>query len=132
MANHAALWVACCARCVDQDTAFARLLLVHLGLNDFVLYRASSLQEILPQEESRAGHAFGQCTFSPDDEGLDPVIFIKIDCELLELLSIFDANDLCLRVSGLIEARISLVGDVDASVDLVVHDASHEGDGPLR
>jgi len=41
-------------------------------------------------------------------------------------------DDFSFRVVGLIEDSISLICDVYSSVNLVVHNASHEADRPLR
>ena len=41
-------------------------------------------------------------------------------------------DDFSLGVVGLIEDSISLICDVYSSVNLVVHNASHEADRPLR
>lgn len=47
------------------------------------------------------------------------------------MLSGLDNDDLSLSMLGLVEDSICLVSDVNACVDLIVHDATHEGDSPL-
>lgn len=47
------------------------------------------------------------------------------------MLCSLNYDDLSFGVFGLVEAGVSRIGDVDSCVNLVVHDTTNEGDGPL-
>ena len=43
----------------------------------------------------------------------------------------FDYDDFGFRVSGLVEASLSRICDINTCVDIIVHDATDVGDGPF-
>ena len=90
------------------------------------------LEEIVPQEEPVSRGALGQSRFTPDDESLNLIILVQVACESFEVLSRLNYDDLSFGMCGLIKTSFSLVSNVDASVQILVHDGSHEGNGPLR
>ena len=103
----------------------------HLCEDDFVLDTLRCGEEVLPEEEAWPGYISWQGRLAPDNEGLDLIVLVDIDSEAFEVLRRLDNDDLGLGVLRLIQARFCLVRDVDASIDLVVHDGSHESHGPL-
>ena len=89
------------------------------------------LEEIVPQEEPVSRGALRQSRFTPDDESLNLIILVQVACESFEVLSRLNYDDLSFGMCGLIKTSFSLVSNVDASVQVLVHDGSHEGNGPL-
>ena len=131
VAQHATLWITRRSRSVDQAARLTRLLSLHLGHDDFILDRLAHLEEIFPQDESGSRNALGQGSLAPDDEGLHFVVLVQVACESFEMLGILDDDNLSFGMLCLVKTSIGLVGNVDSSVHIVVHDGSHEGDGPL-
>lgn len=76
MTQHAALRIAGSTACVNQAACHTRLLQSHLRLDDIVLDRDSSLQEVLPEHEAWATYIIWQGRLTPDDEGLDPIVLV--------------------------------------------------------
>ena len=130
--QHAALRVTSRATCVDQAAGLAWLLNRHLCMDDLVLDSLSHLKEVFPKEEARPGNISRQGVFAPDDESLNAIILVEINGEAFEVFRIFDDDDFRVSVFSLVKACVGLVCDVDTSNDLVIHDTSHEGHGPLR
>lgn len=132
MAEHASFGVTSRSRCVDEAAALAWLLSSHLGFDDLLFHCLTNLQKVLPEEEARARDSFRQCSLSPNNEGLDPIVLVEIDCEALKVFRGLDADNFSLAMRCLIKTRVSCIRNVDARVDVVVHHATNEGDGPLR
>ena len=131
MAQHAAFRIASCTTSVDQAAGSARFLSCHLCQDDFVLDGKSSLNEIFPEEEARAGYVGRKAWLTPENESFDSVILVEVHSEALQMLGTLAYDDFCLSMVSLVEASVCLVRDVDTRVDLIVHDAANESDGPL-
>ena len=131
MTEHAPLRIASCTTCVDQAAALTWLLLGDLGSDDLVTHGLTKLQEVFPEVESRARCVLWKCCLSIDDERLDFGILVKIHRESLQVLSSLDYNHLCISVCRLVQNCLCRVCDVNARIDLVVHESTKESDGPL-
>ena len=83
MAKHASFGIASRPTSVDQAAALSRLLLIHLGIDNIFLNGLTDLQEILPEEETRARDSLRKRSLTPDHESLDPIELVEIDCEAL-------------------------------------------------
>ena len=131
MTQHAAFRIARRATRIDEAAGLARLLACHFSQDDLVLDALGGGKEVFPEEETRPRHISRKRGLTPDNESSHFIVLVNVNSEALEVLSRLDNDDFGLCMLGLIQACFSLVSDIDASVDLVVHDATHEGDGPL-
>ena len=132
MTQHAAFGTARRATRIDEAAGLARLLACHFSQDDLVLDALGGGKEVFPEEETRPRDISRKCGLTPDNESSHFIVLVNVNSEALEVLSRLDNDDFGLCVLGLIQACFSLISDIDASVDLVVHDATHEGHGPLR
>ena len=131
MAEHAAFRIARCSTSVDQAAALSWLLLGDLTQDKIIAKSLSELQEVFPEIETIALGILWQGGFTIDDKRLHLAVLVQIDCEALQVLGSLNDDDLGVGVCGLVQASLSCVCDVNASVHLVIHDSTKEGNGPL-
>ena len=118
---------------INQAAAIACLLLSHSLKNLLIFDTASQLQEVFPQVKAWiGGDITRQLILIPDYEGLHGAVLVKIDHELLQLDVRLHYDHLCLAVLHLVQAGGCGISLVDTGAQIIVQDATDEGDCPLR